>query len=103
MNTTNNSTTLKEILTEYYHASQSVEIEGLLEPTLEQIEALLLKEVGQDENIDDVEDIADWKYYDDYKSNAPDWVRGFNKAKAEIRTALSKLIKGNDEQTDELG
>lgn len=42
---------------------------------------------------DSFDSVMDWEYYDDYNSNAFDFVRGYNKAKTEQREKLNTLRK----------
>lgn len=57
--------------------------------------ALKLLDADIDINtFDDIDDISNWKYYDDYFSDANDFVRGYNKAKEEVRERLNLTKKG---------
>ena len=40
---------------------------------------------------DDIEDMTKWKYYTGYKSNADDFVAGYNRSRAERLEQLAKL------------
>lgn len=52
---------------------------------------LALEAIGEDcPDPDELESVKDWKYYEDYGNTATDFVRGYNKAKAEIRASLTK-------------
>lgn len=56
--------------------------------------ALLKEVIGADipkDFDDELETIMDWEYYTDYKVNANDFVIGYNKAKAEMRSKLAAM------------
>ena len=40
---------------------------------------------------DDIDDMTKWKYYTGYKSNADDFVAGYNRSRAERLEQLTKL------------
>lgn len=41
---------------------------------------------------DYIEDIENWKYYEDYRVNAGDFIRGYNIANRELRQTIAKIF-----------
>jgi hypothetical protein len=95
------SNTIRDILRLVDDYAQGFDV-GAPEPTIEDIESAITayilgeveKLIGADEDIDKIDDIEDWEYYDLYTTNANDFVKGYNKSKQELRNKANKKFGG---------
>lgn len=95
------SDTIRDILDDITFHPSDIAMDNERRDYAEQaINAYILGEVekliGADEDIDRIDDIKDWKYYDLYTTNANDFVKGYNKSKQELRNKANKKFGVQD-------